>query len=533
MFGKLSFRYKMLLSPALGVLAFCVVLAVALPLGQQSARMMQDVETGYYPSAEMSHELEDDLGAIQRGLQDAVAAKNMDALEDTDALQARFLKRLEDGRKNPVANQADIEQLQASIKEYYSLARATTGKMISGNGGEDLGSSLMSMSAKYKAMKEKLQANSNRDKAAVSRAFLEMRDKQNLGVLLMTITILLCAIPMIVISLYLAGALTRPLNDAVRVANEMAQGNLTPEFTINTTDETGQMLSALREMSVRLARTMTEVKNLSSALVGAAEQVSSGAQTVSQGTSSQAAAVEETTTNLDEMSASIDQNAESSRQMQKMSTKGAKDAEESGRVVKETVEAMKEIASRISIIEEIAYQTNLLALNAAIEAARAGEHGKGFAVVASEVRKLAERSQAAAKDIGGLASRSMDVADRSGRLLDELVPSLQKTADMVSDVAAASMEQSSGVKQINKAMNQVDQMTQRNASSAEEMSATAEEMSAQADFLQQLVGFFQVKGESGSLPEAGSAGRNKGARTASGKSEAAPYSPKSYSDVSA
>jgi methyl-accepting chemotaxis protein len=194
------------------------------------------------------------------------------------------------------------------------------------------------------------------------------------------------------------------------------------------------------------------------------------------------------------MSATIVQNADNARQTESMASGSAKNAEQGGAAVQETLSAMKTIAERIGIIEEIAYQTNLLALNAAIEAARAGEHGKGFAVVASEVRKLAERSQKAAKEIGSLASSSTEVAERSGKLLHELVPTIRKTADLVQEVAAASAEQSAGVAQVSKAMSSVDQVTQRNATAAEELSSTAEEMAAQAEALQQLISFFVLEG---------------------------------------
>ncbi|HEV2291516.1 MAG TPA: methyl-accepting chemotaxis protein, partial [Gemmatimonadales bacterium] len=197
---------------------------------------------------------------------------------------------------------------------------------------------------------------------------------------------------------------------------------------------------------------------------------------------------------LEQMSASITKNADNSSQMESMAVKGATDAGDSGKAVSDTVVAMKDIADKISIIEEIAYQTNLLALNAAIEAARAGEHGRGFAVVATEVRKLAERSQSAAKEIGGLASSSVRVAERSGTLLNELVPAIRRTADLVQEVAAASAEQSTGVTQINRALMSVDQVTQRNASAAEELASTAEEMASQAESLQSLVSFFRVPG---------------------------------------
>ena len=309
----------------------------------------------------------------------------------------------------------------------------------------------------------------------------------------------------------------RPMERIVRAAEAIGNGDMTAELEAETRDEAGQALSAIRQMAARLATVIGEMRRAADAVTSAAGQVSSTSQLLSQGTGEQAASMEETTSSLEEMSASIGQNAENSRQSEQMATKGAREAEESGAAVRETVGAMSSIAEKISIIEEIAYQTNLLALNAAIEAARAGEHGRGFAVVASEVRKLAERAQKAAGEIGGLATSSLEVAERSGALITELVPAIKKTAELVQEVAAASQEQSAGVAQINKAVSQVDEVTQRNASAAEELASTAEEMTAQAESLRQLMAFFRIRsGDDGSAPHlsaAASAHPHAAART--------------------
>jgi methyl-accepting chemotaxis protein len=254
----------------------------------------------------------------------------------------------------------------------------------------------------------------------------------------------------------------------------------------------GIFAQSLGEFVAEFTRIIGSVRSASSALVAASAQVASASQGLSQGTSEQATSVQEITANLEQMNAIIDQNARNSRQTREIAVKGTREAEESGRAVKETVRAMHDIADRVGIIEEIARQTNLLALNAAIEAARAGEHGKGFAVVASEVRKLSERSQSAAKEIGRLASDSVKIAEQSGSLLDQLIPSIKKTADLVEEVAAGSNEQASGVEQMNRAMGQVDQVTERNASSAEQLASTAEEMTTQAQALRDLVSVLHI-----------------------------------------
>jgi methyl-accepting chemotaxis protein len=215
---------------------------------------------------------------------------------------------------------------------------------------------------------------------------------------------------------------------------------------------------------------------------------------MSQGATEQAASTEEASSSIEEMNATIKQNADNALQTEKIAQKSAADAQESGKAVTDAVLAMKQIAQKINIIEEIARQTNLLALNAAIEAARAGEHGKGFAVVAAEVRKLAERSQTAAAEISDLSGSSMEVAERAGTMLAKLVPDIQKTAELVQEISASSKEQSSGADQINGAIQQLNQVVQQNAGAAEEMASTAEELASQADQLQNTISFFKVDG---------------------------------------
>ncbi|HET9553452.1 MAG TPA: methyl-accepting chemotaxis protein [Anaeromyxobacteraceae bacterium] len=302
----------------------------------------------------------------------------------------------------------------------------------------------------------------------------------------------LCVLVTVGLAVLVTRSVTGPVGVAVAAAERIARGDLTHVVEPTSTDEVGKLLAAMRTMTERLALTIGEVRSGSDALVGASAQVAATAQALSQGTGEQAASVEETSSSLEEMSASITQNAEGSRRTEALAREGAQSAEASGLAVTETVEAMRSIVERTGIVEEIAYQTNLLALNAAIEAARAGEHGRGFAVVAAEVRKLAERAQAAAREIADLAGSSVQVAERSGTLLTGLVPVIRRTADLVQEVAAASAEQSAGVVQVTRAMGTVDQVTQRNASAAEELSSTAEELSSQAEALQQLTAFFTV-----------------------------------------
>jgi methyl-accepting chemotaxis protein len=291
------------------------------------------------------------------------------------------------------------------------------------------------------------------------------------------------------------------MNDVAKVLSAMADGDLTQRISREYAGLFGKVKDSVNTSAENLTRVMGEVRAAADALTGAANQVSATAQSLSQAASEQAASVEETTASIDVMSASINQNSDNARVTDGMATKTTKEAVDGGAAVSQTVTAMKQIAAKIGIVDDIAYQTNLLALNAAIEAARAGEHGKGFAVVAAEVRKLAERSQEAAKEIGELAVNSVTTAERAGKLLDNIVPSIQKTSELVQEIAAASSEQSDSVTQIGGAMGQLSKATQQNASASEELAATSEELSGQAEQLQQSIAFFNIGDDAPPVPD--------------------------------
>ena len=320
-------------------------------------------------------------------------------------------------------------------------------------------------------------------------------------------------------------AIVNPINEVKHVMRALSTGDLTQCISTEYLGEFKVLKDAINETTAKLASTIAEVNATTETLVSATGQISSTAQSLSQASSEQAASVEETSASVEQMSASIKQNTDNAKVANTMSADGTTKAADGGQAVTETVAAMKLIAKKIGIIDDIAYQTNLLALNAAIEAARAGEHGKGFAVVAAEVRKLAERSQVAAQEIGQLAGNSVGLAEKAGKLLDDIVPATRKTADLVQEITAASQEQTVGVDQVNTAMGQLSQLTQQNASASEELAATAEEMSGQATALLELMGFFTV--------EEPAKGHASAARPAAVKPKAAGKGPQAHASLNA
>lgn len=296
----------------------------------------------------------------------------------------------------------------------------------------------------------------------------------------------------IAIASWIVISISRAIASALGLANSVAAGDLNATASVKSNDEIKDLIDALNRMVAKLKEVVSEVSAATRNVASGSQEMSASAEQLSQGATEQASSTEEASSSMEEMAANIKQNADNATQTEKIARQSAVDAQASGEAVGKAVDAMQTIAEKILIVQEIARQTDLLALNAAVEAARAGEHGRGFAVVASEVRKLAERSQAAAQEISGLSGDTVKAAQEAGEMLTRLVPDIQKTAELVSEISNASREQNAGASQINAAIQQLDKVTQQNTSAAEEMASTSEELANQAEQLQQVIGYFRL-----------------------------------------
>ena len=544
MLRKVSIGKQMAVPPLLAGVGFLVVLAVALVAERRNSATIEQIERNYVASQELSHELQLSLAKVQRTLQDAVAAKLPDRLEDADAAARAFSASIRRAQGDPHLRSPHNENVRDSFESYYHVARQASQRLIQGKHDEATVSMVGDMVQRYNVIHSMLEVSMRSNKVAIDEAFHTARNVERGSMVTITLTTAIIVVLLVIVALYITRSIVRPLSDAVRVAEQVAAGDVSVEAATGYGHEVGRLLEAMRSMIAylqemadaadalaagdltvhirprsgadrfgnaftamtrKLSAVINGVRRDAGELARIAAALSATSNDVSQGTREQAASVEETTSNLQQMNASIVQNSETARVLEKMANLGQDFADESGRAVDATVTAMKSITDRVKIIEEIAHQTNLLALNAAIEAARAGEHGRGFAVVAAEVRKLAERSRTAAQDIDTFAGSNVAVADRSTQMMNELVARTRKAAELVRKIAGTSRQQAGGVTEISEAMVQVDRVTQRNAAAAEHLANTAELMERRARQLHEVMAFFDVHHDGAAAEERESA----------------------------
>ncbi len=431
-----------------------------------------------------------DIGnAIQIANWESQATRDMAGLERAANAFEELLERI-NNIIEVTRQEVNLRQLGAgrdAAREYRAAMLAVVAAQ------QQLDANIEAMNSAYDAVVEQCSQLENQAETQTTNiaqlAISQLNNSSRALLAGLTLAVILA----VIISIALTLIITRPVFKGVQFSNELARGNLDANLDVDQKDEIGVLGRAMQDMQKRLRQIVGDVKSASDNVAAGSHELSASSEEMSQGATEQAASVEEISSSMEEMGANIRQNSDNASQTEKIATQAAKDAEEGGKVVYEAVEAMRQIADKISIIEEIARQTNLLALNAAIEAARAGDAGRGFAVVASEVRKLAERSQTAAAEIIDLSGSSVQVAENAGNMLKKIVPDIQRTSELVQEIAASSREQNTGVEQINQAIQQLDQVIQQNASASEEMSSTAEELSSQAEQMQSTMAFFKIE----------------------------------------
>ncbi len=452
----------------------------------ESARADGDTEAAYYTSQALRSVLLARLYVMKFLESNSLAA--VDQVDQELSALDKYYSLLDESLKNK-QRRALLGEARQNSEKYAGVFKKITMTLFERN--EYIKNTLEVLGPKIAAEFEDIKLDVKQIQDKLGPQVQASNDK---AVQLITVLVAAAVLLGVVIALLLIRGVLRQLGcDPAIIENIMgglAEGDLTQHLDV-TEKNRNSVYGSVAMMVEKLKEVVENVKGASTNVASGSQELSASSEEMSQGATEQAAAAEEASSSMEQMAANIKQNADNAMQTEKIAIKSSQDAQSGGQAVQETVKAMKDIAEKISIIEEIARQTNLLALNAAIEAARAGEHGKGFAVVASEVRKLAERSQGAAAEISDLSSSSVEVAETAGEMLSKMVPDIQRTAELVQEIAAASKEQDTGADQVNKAIQQLDQVIQQNAAAAEEMASTSEELNAQADQLQETISFFK------------------------------------------
>lgn len=495
MLQNLKIRHKLMLFPALFVLIILVIFILFQVLSSSSKRFITKIEFGYMPFVEKANNLNYELINLQREFQDAVAAADNDKFNETKARYQNILNQLDSIKRNPVGKEQSLTGLEKQIKDYYSLAFKTSEAMIRGQFSEAVTNDINQMVNDFNALRESLNQLLIQSKQQTEKAFNSTIVGFNRSFATIIFILVISLSIFMAISFAIARSLNKSIDQIQKVLFDLSEGKLHAQELVASrinNDEIGAMLSATSQLIQKLRNVIADVQASIEAINESGAVTSETSERMAESANEQASSVEEIASTIEEISANIAQNSDNAKSTGIIFEEATKSIKHVSEKSVRVVEANRAIMDKISIINEIAFQTNILALNAAVEAARAGEHGKGFAVVAGEVRKLAEKSRAAAEEIVKLASQSYNLSSEAGKIMLDTIPIVDKTTTLVQEIIAASIEQSNGTNQVNNAIQQLNNLTQQNASAAESMSQNAAQLAAEAQRLSEQIDFFKL-----------------------------------------
>lgn len=495
MIHKLKIRHKLMLFPSLFVLIFFVVIILFQVLRTTSKRSISKIEYGYIPFVELTNALNFDLINLQREFQDAVAAADNEKLNETNTRYQNILNQLDSIKKNQVGKELDIIGIEKQVKDYYSLAFRTSDAMIKGTFSESVTNDINLMVTSFNTLREQLEGLVKNSKEQANKAFDSTISGFNDSFFTAIVVLVISLTLFIAISLSIGRSMNQSIKQMQRVIFNLSDGKLNTHELENlnrANDEIGEMLLATMQVIQKLRGVIADVQSSIETINNSGTVTSETSERMAESANEQASSVEEIASTIEQISANIAQNSDNAKSTGVIFEEANRSIKHVSNKSIQVVEANRAIMEKINIINEIAFQTNILALNAAVEAARAGEHGKGFAVVAGEVRKLAEKSRAAAEEIVRLANQSYTLSSEAGRIMQETIPVVDKTTTLVQEIIAASVEQANGTNQVNNAVQQLNQLTQQNASAAESMSQNASQLAYEAKRLSEQIEFFKL-----------------------------------------
>lgn len=494
--GNMKIKNKLRLFPVLFVLVMIIIFLVYSTSNSRSKTQLNNIRNGYVAYIETANILNFQFMSLQRMFQEAVSGYDETKLDQTRYLYDTIRVNIENAKANIVDQEsARFVTIDTVFESYYKLAYLSTKGMINGEFSEETNEQISSMIEKFNTIKIALNEVIDTGKAEMQLAFSDAERSFRISFII----ILFVLVISLALFLFISVSISTSLLSSIGGIRDKLIGVSTGDLTVNKADkkyladdEIGEMVRAADELVERLRGVITDVKESIKAITSASNDTNKTAEKISESANEQASSVEEVSATMEEMTANIGNNSANARETEKIAKSASVSLQKVDIASKESLESVHNIAERIKIISVIAARTDILAINAAVEAARAGSNGDGFAVVASEVRKLAERSKSAAEEIVALTKKSVLVAEDSGRLVNELVPEIEKTSKLVQEISSASMEQNEGATQVKGAIQQLNSITQVNATEAEEMLSRAEALANQANQLREIISFFKV-----------------------------------------